>query len=100
MAWFLVPLIIILLLVVPYFAADSRDGADWKPATLKGQARGTRRTLPFSGSPGALVVRRAASTARASLRPMRREKDASAQVPAENGRNVDVGLVPDRVRSH
>ncbi len=100
MAWFLVPVIVILLLIVPYFAADSRDGADWKPATLKGQARGTRRTLPFSGSPGALVVRRAASTVRASLRPMRREKDPSSQTPAKNGKHLDIGLAQGRGRSH
>ena len=47
MAWFLVPFVAIALLVVPYFAADSRDGADWKPAALRAPARGTRRTLPF-----------------------------------------------------
>jgi hypothetical protein len=63
MVWFLVPVVAILLLVVPFFAADSRDGADWKPAALRRPARGTRRTLTFSQSPGALAVRKVASSA-------------------------------------
>ena len=40
MTWFLVPVAVIVLLAVPYFAADSRDGADWKPVALRGTGAG------------------------------------------------------------
>jgi hypothetical protein len=78
MGWFLVPLGVIALLAVPYFAADSRDGADWKPAALRGPVRGSHRTLPFSESPGALAIRKVASRALASPRSLRRRRRASS----------------------
>jgi hypothetical protein len=81
MAWFLVPVIAILLLAVPYFAADSRDGADWKPAAL-GRARGTRRALTFSQSPGVSAVRKLASSAFASHRRARRARKTERTRPA------------------
>ncbi len=74
MTWFLVPLAVIVLLAVPFFAADSRDGADWKPVALRGPARGTRRGRPFSKSPGALFVRAVVSRALASHRSMKRPR--------------------------
>jgi hypothetical protein len=85
MAWFLVPLVVIVLLVVPYFAADSRDGADWKPAALKGPAQGTRRTRHFSESPGALVVRKVAQRAFASHRRARPVRPGSPVRRARTG---------------
>ncbi len=81
MAWFLVPVVAILLLVVPLFAADSRDGADWKPAALPRPARGTRRTLTFSQSPGALAVRKIVSSALASHRSMKRPRTTDCTSP-------------------
>jgi hypothetical protein len=93
MGWFLVPVVVILLLVVPYFAADSRDGADWKPVALRRPARGTRRTLSFSESPGALAVRKVVSRAFASHNPMRRMRKTGQTRPVAK---IGAGLA-DRV---
>ncbi len=81
MTWFLVPVAVIVLLAVPFFAADSRDGADWKPVALRGPARGTRRDRPFSKSPGALFVRTVASRALASHRSMKRPRTSDCTSP-------------------
>jgi hypothetical protein len=82
MTWLLVPVAVIVLLAVPFFAADSRDGADWKPAALRGPARGTRRDRPFSKSPGALFVRRVASRALSSHRSMKRQRTSDCASPS------------------
>jgi hypothetical protein len=60
MGWLIVVPIVIVLVVAPSFFADSRTGGDWKPSVLAGPAR-TLQPRPFSQSPGALVVRRAAA---------------------------------------
>jgi hypothetical protein len=89
MGWFLVPVVVILILVVPYFAADSRDGADWKPAALRSPARGTRRTRRFSESPGALLVLRVASRAVASHRRMRPVRPVRTVRPVRRARTSE-----------
>jgi hypothetical protein len=96
MTWFLVPVAVIVLLAVPFFAADSRDGADWKPAALSGPARGTRRTVPFSGSPGALLVRRVVVGAFASHRAIKRTRTSARTRP---GAKI-AGALVDRAAEH
>jgi len=93
MGWFLVPIVVIVLLAVPYFAADSRDGADWKPVALRGPARGTRRALPFSKSPGALFVRAFVSRALSARRSLKRTRTGSVTNP---GPRIG-GALTDRV---
>jgi hypothetical protein len=77
MAWFLVPLAVIVLLAVPFFGADSRDGADRKPLALRGPARRTRRTTSFSQSPGAMFVRTVASRVPGSHRSKERTRSTN-----------------------
>ena len=52
MTWLLVPVAVIVLLAVPFFAADSRDGADWKPVALRGRRAALVATGPSRSPQG------------------------------------------------
>lgn len=55
MGWVIAAAVGAALLASPWFGADSRDGADWKPLV---PARSARRAVrPFSESPGVAGVR-------------------------------------------
>jgi hypothetical protein len=96
MGWFIFPVIVVLLLVTPFFAADTRDGADWKPAAQRGPTRRTRRTSTFSESSGALAVRRAASRAAASQHRLTRARKTGRARPV-----VKIsGALADRAAEH
>jgi hypothetical protein len=52
--------VVVVLLAVPWFGADSRDGMDWKPIKMSGETPAPRHVRPFSQSPAAVVLRRTA----------------------------------------
>jgi len=66
MGWLIAVAVIVFLAAVPYFAADSRDGADWKPSAHSGALRAVS-SRPFSQSPGAVLARRVAAWAHRAM---------------------------------
>ena len=91
MGWVIAALLVTVLLASPWIAADSRDGADWKP--LRTGGRTPRHAVrPWSASPGAVAVRKGVARFLRRRRGGRRGHDTAPAGRAGRGRRVVAAL--------